>query len=146
MSVHLYPRRKHVCCCPVGMCACYSAHVETSLIGAGSIPFLIFITHISHFHVFQCHVTFCGCECAVPSKTAFLFLSFLAKRPTFYIQCVGAEVEFCLHDAKTGKPVDNSIFCNSTTLNQQEEFISDLYRQLKAQQIPVEALHAESGT
>ena len=51
-------------CVVVLWAACYSAHVETSLIGAGSIPFLIFITLISHFHVFQCHVTFCGCECA----------------------------------------------------------------------------------
>lgn len=54
-------------------------------------------------------------------------------------------MEFCLHDAKTGKPVDHSNFCNSTTLNQQEEFISDLYKQLKAQRIPIEAIHAESA-
>lgn len=55
-------------------------------------------------------------------------------------------MEFCLHDCKTGEAVDCSNFCSSTTLNQQEAFISDLYKQLKAQQIAIECLHSESGT
>jgi len=58
---------------------------------------------------------------------------------------VGAELEFTLHDIKTGEAPDASVFANSTTLNQQEDFISDLYDQLRAQDIAVELLHAESS-
>jgi glutamine synthetase len=58
---------------------------------------------------------------------------------------VGAELEFCLYDAKTNQPVDNSLFANSTTLNEQEEFISDLYDQLRRQHIRIELIHAEAG-
>ena len=55
------------------------------------------------------------------------------------------ELEFCLVDAKTGQFVDDSVFANSVTLNEQEEFISDLYNQLQQQEIPIELVHAESG-
>lgn len=58
---------------------------------------------------------------------------------------VGVELEFCLVDAKTGQFVDDSVFANSVTLNEQEEFISDLYNQLQQQEIPIELVHAESG-
>jgi glutamine synthetase len=58
---------------------------------------------------------------------------------------VGAEIEFCLVDPKTSKAVDSSVFANSTTLNNQEDFISDLYDQLKQQHIHIELIHAESG-
>lgn len=50
-----------------------------------------------------------------------------------------------MHDAKTGDFVDDSVFANSTTLNQQETFITDLYDQLKMQEIEIEMIHAESG-
>jgi glutamine synthetase len=60
-------------------------------------------------------------------------------------QSVGAEIEFCLVDPKTYKAVDSSVFANSTTLNNQEDFISDLYDQLKQQHIDIELVHAESG-
>lgn len=55
------------------------------------------------------------------------------------------ELEFCLIDAKTNSPIDDSVFANSITLNDQEPFISDLYEQLKQQYIPVELIHSESG-
>jgi glutamine synthetase len=55
------------------------------------------------------------------------------------------EVEFCLVDAKSGQFVDDSVFANSITLNDQEPFLSDLYEQLKQQYIPIELIHAESG-
>lgn len=58
---------------------------------------------------------------------------------------VGAEIEFCLVDAKTNDPVDRSVFANSVTLNDQESFLEDLYDNLKQQYIPVELIHAESG-
>eukprot|EP00957_Ditylum_brightwellii_P046222 3507225-Ditylum_brightwellii.AAC.1 len=57
---------------------------------------------------------------------------------------VGAEIEFTLfHDDKTKQDdmpvaVDESLFGHATTLNQQEEFISDLYDQLCKQNISVE--------
>jgi glutamine synthetase len=60
-------------------------------------------------------------------------------------QSVGAEIEFCLVDPKTSKAVDSSVFANSTTLNNQEAFVSDLYDQLKQQHIDIELVHAESG-
>jgi glutamine synthetase len=67
--------------------------------------------------------------------------------PHFHIpQSVGAELEFCLYSAATDRPVDQSVFANVITLNQQEIFISDLYEQLHgAQQIPLELIHAESA-
>ena len=58
---------------------------------------------------------------------------------------VGVELEFCLVDAKTGTFVDDSVFANTDTLNQQEEFISDVYTSLEQQYITVELLHSESG-
>lgn len=58
---------------------------------------------------------------------------------------MGAEIEFCLVDPTTSKAVDSSVFANSTTLNNQEDFISDLYDQLRQQHIDVELVHAESG-
>lgn len=58
---------------------------------------------------------------------------------------VGVELEFCLVDAKTGDFVDNSVFANTVTLNEQEEFLSDLHDQLQDQSIPIELIHAESG-
>lgn len=58
---------------------------------------------------------------------------------------VGVELEFCLFDAKTGKAVDESVYGNSTTLNQQEDFISELHDQLEQQYIPIELIHSESG-
>ena len=60
-------------------------------------------------------------------------------------QSVGIEIEFSLFDATTGAPVDRSVYANSTTLNQQEDFISDLHEQLTVQDIDVEQIHAESG-
>jgi len=58
---------------------------------------------------------------------------------------VGVELEFCLVDTKTGSFVDESVFANTITLNDQEEFLSDLYDQLKQQYIPIELIHSESG-
>ena len=58
---------------------------------------------------------------------------------------VGAELEFCLYNASLATPVDNSRYAASTTLNQQQDFITDAYRQLAAQDIEVELLHAESA-
>lgn len=62
--------------------------------------------------------------------------------------CIGAEIEFMLyrHNKDGGmQPVDNSTFANSTTLNNQEDFISSVYDQLQQQAIPVELIHAESA-
>jgi glutamine synthetase len=61
-------------------------------------------------------------------------------------QSVGSEIEFCLIDSKTKKPVDASVFANSVTLNEQEPFIEELYDQLEKQYISVELLHAESAS
>lgn len=58
---------------------------------------------------------------------------------------VGIELEFCLVDAETGKFVDDSVYGNTTTLNQQEQFIADLHEQLEQQYIPIELIHSESG-
>lgn len=60
-------------------------------------------------------------------------------------QSVGVELEFCLVDAKTGQFVDDSVFANAVTLNDQEPFLEDLYDQLQRQYIPVELIHSESG-
>lgn len=62
--------------------------------------------------------------------------------------CIGAELEFMLYRRnKDGgmQPVDNSTFANSTSLNDQEDFISSVYDQLQQQDIPVELIHAESA-
>lgn len=48
-------------------------------------------------------------------------------------------------DTKTGSFVDESVFANTTTLNDQEEFLADLYDQLQQQYIPIELIHSESG-
>ncbi|CAB9505938.1 Type-1 glutamine synthetase [Seminavis robusta] len=58
---------------------------------------------------------------------------------------VGVELEFCLVHAETGNFVDQSVYGNTTTLNQQEDYISELYEQLEQQYIPVELIHSESG-
>jgi len=61
----------------------------------------------------------------------------------------GVEVEFTLFKARsnseTGEPVDASRFAQSIALNDQQEFISDLVKQLSDQDIEVEMIHAESG-
>lgn len=62
--------------------------------------------------------------------------------------CLGAEVEFMLYQKGNGglfEPVDSSTFASSTTLNDQEGFISSSYDQLRQQDIPVELIHAESA-
>eukprot|EP00550_Attheya_septentrionalis_P008542 CAMPEP_0198286484 /NCGR_PEP_ID=MMETSP1449-20131203/5562_1 /TAXON_ID=420275 /ORGANISM="Attheya septentrionalis, Strain CCMP2084" /LENGTH=892 /DNA_ID=CAMNT_0043984245 /DNA_START=98 /DNA_END=2776 /DNA_ORIENTATION=- len=61
---------------------------------------------------------------------------------------VGAELEFCLFRRVGDKfePVDHSLFASSNTLNEQEKFISDLYAQLKHQDIDVETIHTESAS
>lgn len=62
--------------------------------------------------------------------------------------CVGAELEFQLYRAgRDGsfQPVDMSTFANSTSLNDQEDFISALHDQLEQQDIPIEQIHAESA-
>merc|ERR1712226_107275 len=43
------------------------------------------------------------------------------------------------------QPVDYSVFANTTILDDQEGFISDVYNQLEEQDIEVELIHAESG-
>lgn len=62
--------------------------------------------------------------------------------------CVGAELEFMLYRPnKDGSMelVDMSTFGNSTTLNEQEDFISAVYDQLEQQDIQVELIHSESA-
>eukprot|EP00536_Pseudo-nitzschia_multiseries_P011890 jgi/Psemu1/244157/estExt_Genewise1.C_4310006 len=68
-----------------------------------------------------------------------------AKRDHNLAFSVGVEIEFYLVDAKKNECVDESVFANTTTLNEQEALLSDLYDQLKTQYIPVELVHAESG-
>lgn len=59
---------------------------------------------------------------------------------------MGVELEFCLVDIKTEELfVDNSVFANTITLNDQEPFLTELMDQLKRQYIPIELLHSESG-
>jgi glutamine synthetase len=60
-------------------------------------------------------------------------------------QSIGVELEFCLVDAKTGDFVDDSVFANTNSLNDQEEFLADVYDQLQQQYIPIELIHSESG-
>ena len=50
-----------------------------------------------------------------------------------------------LNGGQLPQPVDASVFANSETLNDQEGFISDLCRQLEAQDIEIELVHAESA-
>ena len=50
-----------------------------------------------------------------------------------------------MYDAKTNQPVDNSVFANTTILNERDDFIEDVYDQLQQQEIPIELIHAESG-
>ena len=62
--------------------------------------------------------------------------------------CVGAEIEFMMYkELNNGAfdPADLSTFANSTTLNDQEDFICSVYDQLQEQDIPVELIHAESA-
>lgn len=68
---------------------------------------------------------------------------YYALTSSHLLQNVGAEIEFCLY--KNGVPVDQSVFGNVTTMNEQEAFISDLDTQLQQQQIQVEQVHAESA-
>lgn len=73
---------------------------------------------------------------------------------------VGAELEFCLVKKDSEKSfggfgdgdgggvvrfVDQSVFANTITLNENEDFIDQMYTQLQQQHIPVELVHAESG-
>mmetsp|Transcript_4443 Transcript_4443/g.6408 ORF Transcript_4443/g.6408 Transcript_4443/m.6408 type:complete len:498 (+) Transcript_4443:68-1561(+) len=65
---------------------------------------------------------------------------------------VGAELEFnlVLDNGNLGEndvpqTVDYSVFANTATLNEQEDFISEVYNQLEEQDIEVELIHAESG-
>jgi len=57
---------------------------------------------------------------------------------------VGVELEFCLMSSPNDF-ADRSMFANSTSLNEQEDLLADLYDQLKQQYIPVETIHSESG-
>jgi len=57
---------------------------------------------------------------------------------------VGVELEFCLMSSPNDF-ADQSVFANSTALNEQEDFLADLYDQLQQQYIPVETIHSESG-
>lgn len=63
--------------------------------------------------------------------------------------CIGAELEFQLFctERKDGfpRPIDETTFANSSSLNEQEDFISALYDQLAEQDIPIELVHAESA-
>ncbi|GKY90553.1 hypothetical protein MPSEU_000029000 [Mayamaea pseudoterrestris] len=58
---------------------------------------------------------------------------------------IGAELEFTLYNL-AGEPVDGCHYGASTTLNQQQSFISDVYEQLAVQQdVDIELLHSESA-
>lgn len=61
---------------------------------------------------------------------------------------IGAELEFSLFkkdDDGEYRPIDYSVYGNSHTLDEQSDFIDDLYTQLAAQSIDVEQIHAESA-
>lgn len=58
---------------------------------------------------------------------------------------VGAELEFTLYTRIDDTPVDTSRFAATTSLNQQESYLANVYDQLTAQDIEVELIHAESG-
>lgn len=60
----------------------------------------------------------------------------------------GAEIEFCLVNLGEGKTLvapDTSLFAGTTTLNDQDAFIDNLYQCLAKQNIDVEMIHAESA-
>ena len=59
------------------------------------------------------------------------------------VKNVGAEIEFCLY--QNGHAVDESVFANVTTMNEQQVFLAALYDNLYKQQIQVEQIHAESA-
>ena len=64
---------------------------------------------------------------------------------------VGVEIEFCLVRARVQgltnviEPIDASLFAGTTTLDDQDVFISDIYSLLEKQRIDVETIHAESA-
>lgn len=58
---------------------------------------------------------------------------------------VGVEIEFVLFDQAKKRPVDQSTFANTVTLNNQDDFISELYRCLEVQDIEIEQIHSESS-
>lgn len=58
---------------------------------------------------------------------------------------VGAELEFVLFDATTGRPVEQSNFADVVLLNQQHVFVSAVYDALQQQEIIVELIHSESA-
>ena len=65
---------------------------------------------------------------------------------------VGAKIEFTLVRGGSGgsataapSPVDQSTFANATTLNEQQEFVSNLYDRLRQHDFDVELIHAESA-
>ena len=73
---------------------------------------------------------------------------------------IGVEIEFCLVHRPTehptvvngyqypfqqSSPIDYSLFCQTTILNIQEEFISEVCHALSKQRISVDLLHAESA-
>jgi len=63
---------------------------------------------------------------------------------------VGAEIEFILlsnSNSSTSdiKAVDNTVFASTTTLNEQDDFINDVYDSLQKQKIEIELLHSESA-
>jgi glutamine synthetase len=61
---------------------------------------------------------------------------------------IGIELEFCLIKADSPEelvPIDTSLFGGTTTLNDQQDFINDLYAHLEKQNIEVEVIHSESA-
>jgi glutamine synthetase len=70
---------------------------------------------------------------------------------------VGAEIEFILVRQRNInqqqnsslmdviEPVDSTVFASTTTLNEQDDFINDVYNNLQKQNIDVETLHSESA-
>ena len=61
---------------------------------------------------------------------------------------VGIELEFCLIKADKHEelvPVDTSLFASATTMNDQQDFISDVYAHLQTQTIEVKCIHSESA-
>ena len=77
-------------------------------------------------------------------------IKLLAEQNFGLVFHVGAEIEFQLFSAsldntKLPTTVDQSLFANSTTLNDQECFINDLVEQLDKQNIDIELVHSESA-
>jgi Glutamine synthetase len=61
---------------------------------------------------------------------------------------IGVEIEFCLikfNGEGTAIPIDESLFAVSTSLNDQEMFISELCDYLQKQGIQIETVHSESA-